>query len=104
MLKIGCHLSIGEGYYSMGERIIKLGGNTFQYFTKNPKGRAQTKAPAPEDVAALRDLVMRRKMTMPLAHAPYTYNPCSKDEEVRRYSGESMHGELLFLENLPGSM
>ncbi|MBE6617066.1 MAG: deoxyribonuclease IV [Ruminococcaceae bacterium] len=104
MFKIGCHLSTSEGYYSMGQRIINLGGNTFQYFTKNPKGRAQTKTPSPEDVSALRELILSRGMTMPLAHAPYTYNPCSKDEEVRRYSGESMHGELVFLENLPGSM
>ena len=104
MFRIGCHLSIEGGYYSMGQRIIKMGGNTFQYFTKNPKGRAQTKTPAPEDVSALRELIISNGMTMPLAHAPYTYNPCSKDEEVRRYSGDSMHGELMFLENLPGSM
>ena len=84
MLKIGCHLSIEGGYRSMGERILKMGGNTFQYFTKNPKGRAHTKAPSPEDVSALCELISSNGMTMPLAHAPYTYNPCSKDEEVRR--------------------
>lgn len=104
MFKIGCHLSIEGGYLSMGQRIYNMGGNTFQFFTKNPKGRSSTKQPDPADVAALYTLIKERGMAMPLAHAPYTYNPSSKDEEVRRYSGESMHGELEFLENLPGSM
>ena len=38
MLKIGCHLSTEGGYLSMGERIASVNGDTFQYFTKNPKG------------------------------------------------------------------
>lgn len=38
MFKIGCHLSTEGGYLAMGERILSAGGNTFQYFTKNPKG------------------------------------------------------------------
>ncbi len=104
MLKIGCHLSITGGYLSMGERINAMGGNTFQYFTKNPQGRAPTKTPSPEDVAALYSLILEKGMTMPLAHAPYTYNPCALKDDVRDYSVQSMHGELEFLESLPGSM
>ena len=104
MFKIGCHLSTEEGYLAMGKRIISAGGNTFQYFTKNPKGGRANKAPDPEDVAALADLVRAEGLIMPLAHAPYTYNPSSKDEGVRNYSRDSMRGELEFLENLPGSL
>lgn len=105
MLTIGCHLSTEGGYRSMGERIASVGGDTFQYFTKNPKGGNRNfKKPEPEDVEALRVFLTERGMTMPLAHAPYTYNPCSSNEEVRRYSRESMHDELLFLESLPGSL
>ena len=105
MLKIGCHLSTEGGYLSMGERIASIGGDTFQYFTKNPKGGNRNfKKPEPEDVEALRAFMTGRGMTMPLAHAPYTYNPCSANEEVRRYSRDSMHDELLFLEALPGSL
>ncbi len=88
----------------MGKRILSAGGNTFQYFTKNPKGGRVNKAPDMDDVAALYSLIQESGMTMPLAHAPYTYNPCSADEGVRQYSRESMGGELEFLENLPGSM
>ena len=104
MFKIGCHLSTEGGYLSMGKRILSVGGNTFQYFTKNPKGGRTTKNPDPNDVADLFSLIKENNMIMPLAHAPYTYNPASKDEAVRRYSMESMSGELKFLESLPGSL
>ncbi len=104
MFRIGCHLSTEGGYLSMGQRMLAVGGNTFQYFTKNPKGGKVNKEADPEDVAALRQLLEEHGMGMPLAHAPYTYNPCSADEGVRTYSGDSMHGELQFLEQLPGSL
>lgn len=104
MFKIGCHLSTEGGYLSMGKRILSVEGNTFQYFTKNPKGGRTTKVPDPNDVADLFALIKENNMIMPLAHAPYTYNPASKDESVRQYSMESMSGELKFLESLPGSL
>ena len=104
MFKIGCHLSTEGGYLSMGKRILSVGGNTFQFFTKNPKGGKVNKPADTEDVAALRKLIEENGIFMPLAHAPYTYNPCSADEGVRQYSRDSMRGELEFLESLPGSM
>ena len=57
MLKIGCHLSTEKGYEAMGLQILAMGGNTFQYFTKNPRGRSSTKAPDPADVEALNALI-----------------------------------------------
>ena len=104
MFIIGCHLSTEGGYRSMGERILSVGGKSFQYFTKNPKGGKQNKPADPDDVAALLALIRENGLEMPLAHAPYTYNPCSKDEGVRNYSRDSMKGELEFLETLPGSL
>lgn len=104
MFYIGCHLSLEGGYRSMGERILSVGGNTFQFFTKNPKGKAPVKTPDPEDVAALCEIIKANGMRPPLAHAPYTYNPCSKDEAVRNYSRDSMRRELEFLENIEGSL
>jgi len=101
---IGCHLSLEGGYRSMGERILSVEGNTFQFFTKNPKGRVPVKTPEPEDVEALCAIIRENGMRPPLAHAPYTYNPCSKDEGVRSYSRDSMRRELEFLENIEGSL
>ena len=104
MFYIGCHLSLEGGYQSMGERILSVGGNTFQFFTKNPRGKASVKPPEPEDVAALCRIIKENGMHPPLAHAPYTYNPCSKDESVRQYSRDSMRKELEFLESIEGSL
>ena len=49
MLKIGCHLSASKGFKNMGEEILKLGGNTFQFFTRNPRG-SKAKAIDEKDV------------------------------------------------------
>ena len=57
----------------MGKRILSVGGNTFQFFTKNPKGGKVNKPADPDDVTALRKLIEDNGIFMPLAHAPYTY-------------------------------
>ncbi|MBQ8402585.1 MAG: deoxyribonuclease IV [Clostridia bacterium] len=104
MLKIGCHLSTEKGYTAMGEQILAMGGNTFQYFTKNPRGKTRSRTPDPGDVEGLCQMIREGKICSPLAHAPYTYNPCAADEGVRQYTKESMKRELEFLETIPGSM
>ena len=52
MFYIGCHLSVSEGYEGMGKTALSIGANTFQYFTRNPRGRG-FRRPSKEDVAAL---------------------------------------------------
>ena len=104
MLNIGCHLSLEGGYQSMGERILSIGGSTFQFFTKNPRGRTPINPPDPEDVEALCRIIRENGLLPPLAHAPYTYNPCSQHQGVREYSRESMKKELLFLESIEGAL
>lgn len=103
MFYIGCHLSVSGGYEHMGREALKIGADTFQYFTKNPRG-SRSKAPSDSDVAALVKLLDDNKFAPPLAHAPYTYNPCSKDEGIRRYTAQAMAQELEFLERIPGSL
>ena len=104
MLYIGCHLSIEGGYEAMGRRALSIGANTFQFFTKNPRGRSSGKLPSAEDVAELCKILKGNGMHAPLAHAPYTYNPASKDEAIRSYSAEAMGKELRFLESIDGAM
>ena len=104
MFYIGCHLSIEGGYEAMGRRALSIGANTFQFFTKNPRGRSSGKLPDPEDVARLCEILSQNGMHAPLAHAPYTYNPASKDEAIRSYSAEAMAEELRFLESIDGAM
>lgn len=103
MFILGCHLSLSGGYAAMGEVAEGIGANTFQYFTKNPRGGV-SKPADPADVARLRERVAAGEIILPLAHAPYTYNPATADERIRTYTTEQMKTELDFLETLPGSL
>lgn len=101
---IGCHLSKDGGYTEMGKRMLQTKGLTFQYFTKNPQGKSINVAPSEKDIIGLTEILNSAGARMPLAHAPYTHNPCSSKPEVVEYSHTSMRGELANLEMLPGSM
>ena len=104
MFYIGCHLSVAEGYAAMGSRALAIGANTFQFFTKNPRGRSSGNLPSPDDVNSFCMILKENGMKAPLAHAPYTYNPCSKDVEIREYTKRALGEELRFLESIPGVM
>ena len=84
MLKIGCHLSSAKGFLAMGKDAVSIGANTFQFFTRNPRG-SKAKEIDPADAAALRELAQREGISNILAHAPYTLNACSADPKVREF-------------------
>jgi deoxyribonuclease-4 len=100
MLNIGCHLSVSGGYAAMGDTAVSIAANTFQFFTRNPRGGA-AKEIDPRDVAALTRLVGERQFAPLLAHAPYTLNLCSADAGIRRFGHEIMADDLCRLEELP---
>ena len=66
----------------MGKQILSMGGDTFQFFTRNPRG-SKAKTMDPEDAKALCELMEREHFAKILAHAPYTLNPASADPKVR---------------------
>lgn len=103
MLKIGCHLSSSKGYEHMGKEILSLGGNTFQFFTRNPRGGA-AKAIDEEDVKAFSELAKNNGIDVILAHAPYTLNACSADESTRKFAKETMADDLARMECTPGNL
>ncbi len=103
MFYIGCHLSVSGGYEAMGKTALSIGANTFQYFTRNPRGRG-FKHPADSDVAALVRLMEDSNFAPPLAHAPYTFNPASGEERIWQYSVDSMKEDLSVLEAIPGAL
>ncbi len=102
MLKIGCHLSASKGFKNMGEEIIKLGGNTFQFFTRNPRG-SKAKAIDEKDVEEFLKLAKENNFVKILAHAPYTLNPCSADENTRSFAREIMEDDLVRMEYIPNN-
>ena len=101
MLHIGCHLSASRGFAAMGRQALKLGADTFQFFTRNPRG-SRAKALDPADAAALRELLTAHRFAPLIAHAPYTLNLCGAEEKNRRFAQETMADDLARLEHLPG--
>lgn len=103
MLKIGCHLSASKGFEHMGKEILSLGGNTFQFFTRNPRG-GSAKAINEKDVEAFHVLCREKGIDVILAHAPYTLNAASADERTREFARETMADDLLRMEYVPGNL
>ncbi len=103
MLNIGCHLSVSKGFLAMGKQALELGGNTFQFFTRNPRG-GKAKDIDKADADALLELMAENNFAKILAHAPYTLNPCSKDERTREFAFQTMADDLRRMEYLPNNL
>lgn len=102
MLKIGNHLSSSKGYLAMGKTAIKLGANTFAFFTRNPRG-GKAKEIDPADAAAFLELAKEQGFAKLVAHAPYTLNPCSADAHLREFAKNTFADDLKRLEYTPGN-
>ena len=103
MLIIGCHLSSSKGFLAMGKTAVDIGANTFQFFTRNPRG-GTAKPLDLEDVAAYRDFAKEHSLFPILAHAPYTLNCCAADPGLRDFARRTMADDLERLEHIPGSL
>lgn len=98
---IGNHVSSSGGFFAMGAHELDLGGDTFAFFTRNPRGGA-SRAADPEDAAKLMRLLTEHSFGPLVAHAPYTLNACSTNERVAAFAREAMTGDLLKMQLLPG--
>ncbi|MCI1930910.1 MAG: deoxyribonuclease IV [Clostridia bacterium] len=103
MLIIGSHLSISKGFYACGKQAVDIGANTFQFFSRNPRG-SKAKDIDKEDIKKLIELCEKNNFGKLLAHAPYTLNPCSKDERTRQFALETMSDDLKRMEYLPNNL
>ena len=101
MLTIGCHLSTSKGYTAMGKAALSIGASTFAFFTRNPRG-GNVKPLDLDDVAGLQRILDGHGFGRLVAHAPYTYNPCSAKERAREFALEAMAEDLQRMEALPG--
>ena len=103
MFKIGCHLSVADGFLAMAKDAIAINANTFQFFTRNPRG-GNAKAIDEKDITAFRELAEKQNFTVFLAHASYTMNVCAADENIRRFALQTMIDDLKRMEYLPGNL
>ncbi len=102
MLNIGCHLSAAKGYENMGKEALKIGANTFAFFTRNPRG-GKAKAIDEADVQKFLEIAEANKFAKLVAHAPYTMNPCSSNDKVREFAHIAMKEDLARMEYTPGN-
>ncbi len=100
---IGCHLSVSKGFEAMGKEALSIGANTFQFFTRNPRG-GKAKKIDKDDIDKLIKLMKENNFGKILAHAPYTLNPCSKDEKTREFALNTMIDDLKRMEYLPNNL
>lgn len=102
MLMIGSHISSAKGYEAMGKQALKLGANTFAFFTRNPRG-GSAKALDPEDVKRFLAMAQEHRFGTLVAHAPYTLNPCAAKPEVLEFTERAMREDLIRMEETPGN-
>ncbi len=101
MIYIGCHLSVTNGYEAMGQQMVQFGGNTFAWFTRNPRG-GKSKDIEPGDIEALSEILSEKKFGKLVAHASYTMNLCSANPETRANGLDMLVKDLEKMEALPG--
>lgn len=103
MIRIGCHLSSSKGYLSMAKEARSIDANTFQFFTRNPRG-GNAKAIDEKDVQLFLSESKEQDIFPILAHAPYTLNACSADPKLRDFAKRTMADDLVRMEYTPGNM
>ena len=102
-MKIGCHLSASKGFLAMGKTAISIGANTFQFFTRNPRGGA-AKPLDQKDIDAFFKYAKENNIEIILAHAPYTLNICSADAGIREFAKNTFIDDIKRMEALPGNL
>ena len=103
MLNIGCHLSSSKGYLAMAETAVSINANTFQFFTRNPRGGA-AKPIDENDITEFLKYSKEHGIEKILAHAPYTLNACAADEKIREFARNTMADDIRRMEYTPGQM
>ena len=103
MFNIGCHMTVSKGYKYMGKRILELGGNTFQYFSRNPRG-GSVKAIDKSDADALAEIMAANDFAPILTHAPYTLNMAAAKDDTYDFAKRVFREDLERLEELPSRL
>ena len=102
-LHIGCHLSSSKGYMHMGKTAVSIGGDTFAFFTRNPRG-GRAKDIDPDDAAAFCSFATENDFALLVSHAPYTLNAAAKDGRVQEFARETFADDLVRMEATPGQL
>lgn len=102
MLNIGCHLSSSKGFLNMAKEAVSINANTFQFFTRNPRG-FKAKDIDEKDINKFLEYISDKNFAPIVAHAPYTLNACSADEKIRELAKVTMADDLRRMEYVPNN-
>lgn len=102
MLNIGCHLSASKGFLNMAKEAVSINANTFQFFTRNPRG-FKAKNIDEKDINKFLEYISDKNFAPIVAHAPYTLNACSADEKIRELAKVTMADDLRRMEYVPNN-
>ncbi len=103
MFKIGCHMSITKGFTHAAKEIVEMGGNTYQYFSRNPQG-GKAKEWDQKDFESFVSFAKENNMATLLCHAPYTLNAASEKEETREFALMCFKSDIERLENFDNAL
>ena len=96
MLNIGSHLSISKGYLEAAIKAKSIGANTFQFFTRNPRG-GKAKELDLEELEKLEYFMIENKFFPILAHGAYTINLCSTSTKTREFGKTLLKDDLVII-------
>ena len=102
MIYIGCHLSVTKGYEAMGHTMKGYGGDTFAWFTRNPRG-GKAKDIEENDAKALNEFVNTNQFGKLVAHGSYTMNLCAANESTRANGLDMLKNDIERMEYFPGN-
>lgn len=103
MINIGCHLSISKGFEAIAKDCLNIDANTFQFFTRNPRG-GKSKDIDEKDINKFLQISKENNFCKIVAHAPYTMNICSSKEDIAEFSKNMMIDDLKRMEHIPGNL
>ena len=84
MLIIGPHISIAKGFAKAAETAVNIGANTFQFFSRNPRG-GNAKDFDQKDIEKFQKIRKENNFGPLLAHAPYTMNLGGAKDDVYEF-------------------
>ncbi len=87
----------------MAQETIAMHGNTFQYFTRNPRG-GHAKELNVTDITAYKAYASQYGITTLMAYAPYDIEPASQDMKMRDFTLMVMAEDMARAENIPHQM
>lgn len=101
-MNLGCHLSVGDGFLEMGTVASSINANTFQFFTRNPRG-GSVKPINTDDISNLNEYLKKNNFAKVVAHAPFIMNLAAKEESKRQYAVSVLQDDIMRMELLPNN-